>query len=81
MTPTKSQAHQLRGRATRSPYPSLYDPIGKLMLRFPKGSLNPQAIPSTIVLDRDGKIAARARSARSREDELRKMLDPLIAEK
>ena len=50
------------------------------MLRFPKGSLNPQAIPSTIVLDREGKIAARALSPLS-EDELRKMVDPLIAEK
>ncbi|QKV93390.1 TlpA family protein disulfide reductase [Streptomyces sp. NA02950] len=61
-------------------YPSLYDPMGKLMLRFPKGSLNPQAIPSTIVLDRDGKIAARTLTALS-EERLRKMLDPLIAEK
>lgn len=61
-------------------YPSLYDPIGKLMLRFPKGSLNPQAIPSTIVLDRDGKIAARALTPLS-EEKMRKMVDPLIAEK
>jgi thiol-disulfide isomerase/thioredoxin len=61
-------------------YPSLYDPIGKLMLRFPKGSLNPQAIPSTIVLDRNGEIAARALTPLS-EDSVRKMLDPLIAEK
>ncbi|MEV6653349.1 TlpA disulfide reductase family protein [Streptomyces sp. NPDC051219] len=61
-------------------YPSLYDPIGKLMLRFPKGTLNPQAIPSTIVLDKDGKIAARTLAAVS-EEQLRKMIDPLIAEK
>ncbi len=33
------------------PYPSLYDPSGKLLLQFPKGSLNPQAIPSTLVVD------------------------------
>lgn len=62
------------------PYPSLYDPSGKLLLRFPKGSLNPQAIPSTLVLDRDGKIAARALKALS-EDELRDMLKPVVAEK
>jgi thiol-disulfide isomerase/thioredoxin len=62
------------------PYPSLYDPTGKLMLRFKKGTLNPQAIPSTIVIDRDGKIAARALQALS-EDKLREMLDPVIAEK
>ncbi|QNP64643.1 TlpA family protein disulfide reductase [Streptomyces genisteinicus] len=62
-------------------YPSLYDPNGKLIVGgFPKGSLNPQAIPSTIVLDREGKIAARA--LRALDDvELRKMIDPLIAEK
>ncbi|NJQ03772.1 TlpA family protein disulfide reductase [Streptomyces zingiberis] len=62
------------------PYPSLYDPAGKLMLRFPKGSLNPKAIPSTLVIDRDGKIAARALKPLG-EDELREMIEPLIAEK
>ncbi|MFD4995030.1 TlpA family protein disulfide reductase [Streptomyces buecherae] len=62
------------------PYPSLYDPIGKLMLRFPKGSLNPQAIPTTIILDRDGGIAVRALTPLS-EEALDKALKPLIAEK
>ncbi|AVZ74632.1 redoxin domain-containing protein [Streptomyces lunaelactis] len=62
-------------------YPSLYDPAGKLVTHgFPKGSLNPQAIPSTIVLDREGKIAARSLKALG-ESELRKIIDPLIAEK
>ncbi|MCD9144839.1 TlpA family protein disulfide reductase [Streptomyces albireticuli] len=62
------------------PYPSFYDSAGELLLRFPKGSLNPQFIPSTVFIDRDGKIAARAVKALS-EDELRKTLDPLVAEK
>ncbi|WP_330290380.1 TlpA family protein disulfide reductase [Streptomyces sp. NBC_00576] len=61
-------------------YPSLYDPTGKLMLRFKKGTLNPKSIPSTLVLDREGKIAARALVALS-EDNLRKMIDPVLAEK
>ncbi|MFD3546190.1 TlpA family protein disulfide reductase [Streptomyces sp. NPDC058655] len=61
-------------------YPSLFDPDGKLMLRFPKGTLNPQAIPSTIVLDKEGKIAARALVAINAE-QLRSMIDPLVAEK
>ncbi|MFE1024819.1 TlpA family protein disulfide reductase [Streptomyces sp. NPDC058818] len=62
-------------------YPSLYDPTGRILLRgFPKGSLNPQTIPSTIVLDRDGKIAARALQPLT-EEKLRKMIDPLIAER
>lgn len=63
------------------PYPSLYDPASKLLVNgFPKGSLNPQAIPSTIVLDREGKIAARALTALD-DKKLREMIDPLIAEK
>lgn len=62
-------------------YPSLYDPVGKLIVNgFPRGSLSPQAIPSTIVLDREGKIAARSLKALD-DEELRKMIDPLIAEK
>ncbi|MET9501476.1 TlpA family protein disulfide reductase [Streptomyces sp. NPDC006259] len=61
-------------------YPSLYDPTGRLMLRFKKGTLNPQAIPSTLVLDRDGKIAARSLAALS-EEKLRAMIDPILAEK
>ncbi|MFF3583177.1 TlpA family protein disulfide reductase [Streptomyces mirabilis] len=61
-------------------YPSLYDPTSKLLLRFKKGTLNLQTIPSTIVIDRDGKIAARTLQALS-EEKLREMLDPVIAEK
>ncbi|MFI8521334.1 TlpA family protein disulfide reductase [Streptomyces sp. NPDC085481] len=62
-------------------YPSLYDPAGKLILSgFPKGSMIPQAIPSTIVLDKDGKVAARSLMALD-ETKLRSMIDPLVAEK
>ncbi|MFJ2818841.1 TlpA family protein disulfide reductase [Streptomyces sp. NPDC091279] len=61
-------------------YPSLYDPTGKLMLRFAKGTLNPQAIPSTLIIDRDGRIAARTLQALS-EEKLRAMLAPVLAEK
>jgi thiol-disulfide isomerase/thioredoxin len=61
-------------------YPSLYDPYGKLILRFPKGSLNPQSLPATLVIDRQGRIAVRALKALS-EDELHQIVDPLAAEK
>ncbi|WP_458245087.1 TlpA family protein disulfide reductase [Streptomyces sp. MAI_2237] len=61
-------------------YPNLYDPTGKLMLRFKKGTLNPQAIPSTLVLDRQGRIAARSLTGLS-EDKLRGMIDTVLAEK
>ncbi|MFC9278663.1 TlpA family protein disulfide reductase [Streptomyces collinus] len=61
-------------------YPSLYDPTGKLMLRFRKGTLNPQLIPSTLILDKDGKVAARALEALD-DTALLKMLKPVLAEK
>lgn len=60
-------------------YPSLYDPDGKLILEFPSGSLNPQAIPSTLIIDRDGRIAVRALKGLT-EKELRNALDPVIEE-
>ncbi|KOX36430.1 MULTISPECIES: TlpA family protein disulfide reductase [unclassified Streptomyces] len=63
------------------PYPSLYDPAGKLILfGFPKGTLSLQGIPSTVVLDKEGKIAARALMALD-EKKLRSMIDPLLQEK
>ncbi|MER6385107.1 TlpA disulfide reductase family protein [Streptomyces sp. NPDC001250] len=61
-------------------YPSLYDPTGKLMLRFRKGTLNPQLIPSTLVIDKHGKVAARALEALD-DTALLKMLKPVLAEK
>ncbi|MCK1813916.1 TlpA family protein disulfide reductase [Streptomyces sp. XM4011] len=61
------------------PYPSLYDPSGKLLLQFPKGSLNPQAIPSTLVVDPEGNIAARALKPLT-EEELRSAIEPVLAE-
>lgn len=62
------------------PYPSLYDPYGKQILRFPKGSLNPQSLPATLVVDRQGRLAARALKALS-VDELNQLIDPIAAEK
>lgn len=61
-------------------YPSLYDPEGRLLLKFPRGTLSPQSIPSTIVIDRDGRIAARASDALD-EKKLHGMIDPLLSEK
>ena len=40
------------------PYPSVYDPSGSLLLGFAK-SLPPSAIPSTLVIDAQGRVAAR----------------------
>lgn len=38
-------------------YPSIFDPDGMLLLGF--GQLPPKAIPSTVVIDADGRVAAR----------------------
>ena len=38
------------------PYPSLYDPDGETLLAF-QGLVAPRAIPSTLILDREGRIA------------------------
>ena len=40
------------------PYPSLYDPEGNLLLNF-KETLPPLTIPALVVIDADGKVAAR----------------------
>ncbi len=39
------------------PYPSFFDPAGRTLLAF-HGTLNPSAIPSTVVLDKQGRVAA-----------------------
>jgi thiol-disulfide isomerase/thioredoxin len=39
------------------PYPSIYDPGSNLLLNFPT-PFNPRDIPSTVVLDRQGRVAA-----------------------
>ncbi|MFE3946677.1 TlpA family protein disulfide reductase [Streptomyces sp. NPDC059118] len=61
------------------PYPSLHDPTGKLLLRFPKGTLNAQTIPTTLFVDRKGRIAGRIIGGAG-EERLREMLKPLLAE-
>ena len=39
------------------PYPSIYDQQGRTLLAF-RGTLNPNAIPSTVIIDREGRVAA-----------------------
>jgi thiol-disulfide isomerase/thioredoxin len=45
-------------RANRVTYPSIYDPDGKTLLAF-AGDLPPSAIPSTMILDQQGRLAVR----------------------
>jgi thiol-disulfide isomerase/thioredoxin len=39
------------------PYPSIYDQQGRTLLAF-RGTLTPNSIPSTVVIDREGRVAA-----------------------
>ncbi|MFF1413039.1 TlpA family protein disulfide reductase [Streptomyces sp. NPDC058289] len=54
-------------------FPSLHDPTGELLLRFPPALLNPQTIPSTLVIDRHGRIAVSIGGAVT-DEELRPLL-------
>ncbi len=44
-------------RAFEIPYPNIFDPDGELLLGF--GQVPPKAIPSTLVIDAEGRVAAR----------------------
>jgi peroxiredoxin len=59
-------------------YPSLYDQPGELAARF-RGTLPPAAIPSTLVIDRRGRVAARGLGGLT-ADELLPVVRRLAAE-
>jgi thiol-disulfide isomerase/thioredoxin len=44
-------------RSYEVPYPSIYDPGGRNLLAF-RGTLTPNAIPSTVIIDAEGRVAA-----------------------
>lgn len=61
------------------PFPSIYDPTGIALLAF-NGDVPPQAIPSTLVLDREGRIAARVLGPIPTATTLRSMIEKVVAE-
>ncbi|MFE4636318.1 TlpA family protein disulfide reductase [Streptomyces sp. NPDC056773] len=66
-------------RAHGLEFPSLHDPTGELLLRFPPALLNPQTIPSTLVIDRRGRIAVSIGGAVT-DEELRPLLTRVAQE-
>ncbi|MFI5976787.1 TlpA family protein disulfide reductase [Streptomyces sp. NPDC051452] len=60
-------------------YPSLHDPGGRLLTRLPRG-YRPVGLPYTLVIDRDGRIAA-LRVSGVTEAEVRDVTRPLLREK
>lgn len=59
-------------------YPSLWDPAGQLQLAF-RDTLPPQAIPSTLLVDKQGRVAGRILGPVDRT-QLREMLTQLANE-
>lgn len=66
-------------RAHGLDFPSLHDPTGALLLRFPPEVLNPQTIPSTLVVDREGRVAVAIGGAVS-AGRLKPLIDRVAAE-
>lgn len=60
----------------RTSYPSIFDPAGRTALDF---DVPPNAVPSTIILDREGRIAAVLRRA-TVVNELRPLVERVAAE-
>ncbi|WP_406285715.1 TlpA family protein disulfide reductase [Embleya sp. NBC_00896] len=78
-TRDSTQANALAFTASKGvTYPSLWDPDAREIIKF-TGNLNPNAIPSTLIIDREGRIAARVLRAVTIE-ELRSMIDPVLNE-
>jgi thiol-disulfide isomerase/thioredoxin len=65
-------------RAQGTTYPSIYDQPGAVALRF-RGLLPPDALPSTLVLDREGRVAARFLGGVT-EAQLQTVIDDVVAE-
>lgn len=61
------------------PFPSVYDPKGTALLAF-HGQVPPNAIPTTLVLDREGRIAARVLGPLPSATTLKSLVEKVVAE-
>jgi thiol-disulfide isomerase/thioredoxin len=61
------------------PFRSVYDPTGIALLSF-NGDVPPHAVPTTLVLDREGRIAARVLGPLPSEITLRNLVEKVVAE-
>ncbi|WP_307835521.1 TlpA family protein disulfide reductase [Streptomyces adelaidensis] len=60
-------------------YPSLHDPDGKQFLKLPPGMVNPQILPFTLFIDREGRIAGALQSTVT-EKEVSGIVAPILKE-
>jgi thiol-disulfide isomerase/thioredoxin len=61
------------------PFRSIYDPRGVTLLEF-HGTLTPNSIPSTVVLDREGRVAASILGRLPSDTTLRNVVEKVVAE-
>jgi len=66
-------------RSYEVPYPSISDPGSQTLLRFPT-PVNPRDIPSTVVLDRQGRVAALIRGELPSKLTLLEVVEEVAAE-
>lgn len=66
-------------RTFEVPFPSIYDPGGVTLLEF-HGTLTPNSIPSTVVLDRQGRVAASILGTLPSDTTLRNIVEKVVAE-
>jgi thiol-disulfide isomerase/thioredoxin len=59
----------------RTSYPSVFDPAGRIALQFDQ--VPPNVVPATLIIDRDGRIAAVIRKP-VLKDELRSLVDEVV---
>lgn len=64
-------------RTFDTPYPSIFDPKGTALLAF-DGQIPPNAIPTTLVLDREGRVAARVLGEIPSETTLRNIVEKIV---
>lgn len=67
-------------RSREIPFPSLDDQGGRSLLAL-RSALPPTATPSTLVLDREGRVAARVLGPIPTQTTLRTLIDTVVAEK
>ncbi|WP_235737443.1 TlpA disulfide reductase family protein [Nocardioides alcanivorans] len=61
------------------PFPSFYDPSGELLLEF-HGILSALVVPSTVVLDREGRVAASVIGVLPSKQTLVSIIEKVVAE-
>ena len=61
------------------PYPSFYSPDGEALLSF-RGTLGPNSVPSIVVLDTDGRVAASILTSLPSRLTLTTLIDDVLAE-